>query len=148
MYDRVGFFSRNYTVPGHPRSPSRYPGLGATNLFSLSLEISDDVHCTHAPSPQHPLSSRPESFRTRRVEGDLSKSARTSLAHLSRYIFKIAYKRPRVHEDRTPRRKFVVAPKTESERPRGPLKIRRGEHLPRPVRRLSRVFEESFISGE
>lgn len=99
-------FSRNYTVPGHPRSPSSRLGRRAANLFSPSLEISDDVH--GSPPPPSPLSSGgmvPAASQGRFIK------KRASLTHLSRYIFKIAYNPPPPVRVRTRRMESHAATK-------------------------------------
>lgn len=78
-------FSSNYTVPRHPRVVRRRCARDAANLFSPSLEISDDVRALlpPVPPPGEVVSARPRESR------EIYQSAH--LSRTSQYIFKIAY---------------------------------------------------------
>jgi len=115
IYLTGSVFSSNYTVPRHPRvAAGTADARDAANLFSPSLEISDDVR---ALLPLVLLRAKFVPLRVRESQGRFIK-ARISRA--PRSIFLRSFIHRPCTRGRAPRRKFVVGPKTKSERPEAP----------------------------
>jgi len=135
MYLTGSVFSSNYTVPKHPRVIRRagtVDARDAANLFSPSLEISDDVR-TLLP----PVLLQSKLFRRVRESQE-----RFIKARISQYIFKIVYT-PSMYTGSRATTKICRCAKNQKWTSRGPLKIR-GEHPPRCPRPIRAPFPSTF----